>query len=68
MSPTLRRARVLAALRELDVAIDFGWRPFAAFCGRPYDQAIDDLLNPDYAVMARERIADDAPLLNAEVA
>jgi len=43
MSPTLRRARVLAALRELDVAIDFGWRPFAAFCGRPYDQAIDDL-------------------------
>ena len=25
-------------------------------------------MNPDYAVMARERIADDAPLLNAEVA
>lgn len=43
MTPTLRRARVLAALRELDVAIDFGWRDFAAFCARPYDWMADDL-------------------------
>lgn len=43
MTPTLRRARVLAALRELDVAIDFGWRDFAAFCARPYDWTVDDL-------------------------
>lgn len=28
MSPTLRRVRVLAALRELDVVIDFGWPTF----------------------------------------
>lgn len=37
MSPTLRRARALAALRELDVAIDFGFRDFACFRARPFD-------------------------------
>lgn len=41
MSPTLRRARCLAALAELDVAIDFGWHPFACFCARPYDWMLD---------------------------
>lgn len=35
MSPTLRRVRVLAALRELDVAIDFGWPTFRP--ARPWD-------------------------------
>ena len=43
MTPTLRRARVLAALRELDVAIDFGWRDWSCFCARPYDWMADDL-------------------------
>ena len=28
MTPTLRRARVLAALRELDVAVCFDWPRF----------------------------------------
>lgn len=28
MSPTLRRSRTLAALRELGVAIDFAWPRF----------------------------------------
>ena len=37
----LRRARTLAALRELDAAIDFGWRDFAAFRARPFDWTRD---------------------------
>ena len=41
MTPTLRAARVLAALRELAVEIDFGWRDFACFRARPYDHARD---------------------------
>ena len=41
MTPTLRSARVLAALRELAVEIDFGFRDFACFRARPYDHARD---------------------------
>ena len=37
----LRRARTLAALRELDVAIEFGWRDFAASRARPFDWMVD---------------------------
>jgi len=37
MTPTLRRARVLAALRELDVAVCFDWRGFETFRARPFD-------------------------------
>lgn len=46
MTPTLRRARVLAALRELDVVVCFDWRGFESFRARPYDHLTDDLPRP----------------------
>ena len=33
----LTRARTLAALRELDVAVCFDWRDFCCFRARPWD-------------------------------
>ena len=39
----LRRARTIAALRELDVAVCFDWRGFESFRARPYDRLTDDL-------------------------
>lgn len=43
MSPVLRRARTLGALRELAVEIDFSFRDWSCFRTRPYDHARDGL-------------------------
>ena len=43
MSPVLRRARTLGALRELAVEISFSFRDWSCFRTRPYDHARDGL-------------------------